>query len=72
LHIIEKAKLNNELVLNQLKEHYLSVIQVAAYFIKRNIKVEVKTTKTLTWLPAGWVALAPPSWRGYDNQSASA
>jgi hypothetical protein len=41
LHIIEKAKLNNELVLNQLKEHYLSVIQVAAYFIKRNIKVEV-------------------------------
>jgi len=38
---IEKEKLNNELILNQSKEHYLSVIQIAAYFIERNIKVEV-------------------------------
>ena len=56
---IEKEKLNNELILNQSKEHYLSVIQIAAYFIERNIKVEVNhydDVDVVAWLPDGPVA----------------
>ncbi|HYN44531.1 MAG TPA: hypothetical protein VER35_00890 [Candidatus Limnocylindrales bacterium] len=56
---IEKEKLNHELILNQSKEHYLSVIQIAAYFIERNINVEVNhydDVDVVAWLPDGPVA----------------
>jgi hypothetical protein len=56
---IEKEKLNHELILNQSKEHYLSVIQIAAYFIERNIKVEVnhyEDVDVVAWLLDGPVA----------------
>lgn len=56
---IDKEKLNNDLILNQSKEHFLSVIQIAACFIKRNIKVEVNhydDADVVAWLPDGPVA----------------
>ncbi|SNQ59683.1 hypothetical protein [Candidatus Methanoperedens nitratireducens] len=56
---IDKGKLNNGLILNQSKEHFLSVVQIAACFIKRNIKVEVNhydDADVVAWLPDGPVA----------------
>ena len=59
LCVYQKEKLNHELILNQSKEHYLSVIQLAGYFIERNIKVEVNhydDADVVAWLPDGPVA----------------
>jgi hypothetical protein len=56
---IEKEKLNHDLILNQSKEHYLTVIQIAAYFIERIINVEVNyydDVDVVAWLPDGPVA----------------
>ncbi len=56
---IDKAKVNNELIMNQTKEHHLSVIQIAAYFIMRGIKIEInhyEDVDVVAWLPDGPVA----------------
>ncbi len=38
---IDKKIINGDLIMNQSKEHYLSIIQVAGHFIQRNRPVEV-------------------------------
>jgi hypothetical protein len=56
---IDKEKLNNGLILNQKKEHFLGAIQIAAYFIIRGIRVEVnhyEDVDVVVWLPDGPVA----------------
>ncbi len=56
---IDRGKLNNGLILNQSKEHFLEIIQIAACFIKRDIKVEVNhynDADVVAWLPDGPVA----------------
>jgi hypothetical protein len=56
---IERGKVKDDLILNQTKEHHLSVIQIAAYFIIRGIKVEVnhyEDVDVVAWLPDGQVA----------------
>jgi hypothetical protein len=56
---IDKKKLNNGLILNQSKEHFLGAIQIATCFITRNIKVEVNhydDADIVAWLPDGTVA----------------
>jgi hypothetical protein len=56
---VSEGKIKNDLVLNQRKEHYYSVIQIAAYFIMKGFKTEVnhyKDVDVVVWLPDGPVA----------------
>ena len=56
---IEKEKLNKGLILNQSKEHFLNVLQIAACFIIKDLKVEVNhynDADVVAWLPDGPVA----------------
>jgi hypothetical protein len=56
---IDKNKLNGEFIMNQSKEHFLNIIQIAAHFITKNIRVEVNhygDADVVAWVSDGPVA----------------